>query len=337
MSNLEKHGERNTENQHPAEHASDAAGIQSRADNTQHAKLKQQQGLRSFKITGVNVDTGQKQESFSIVDGTTEHKDSRPARRDTATSAHADSINPQSRETPQTASTPEKSDKQTQATSWLSKSIGQDIPSLETASAELSRWIGNAAGEWESRSPSKEGQLAQLKPSESPPQGRNKDDEPSDVGWSIVDQHKEPPATNQILEHKNQHGYNCKYYVKTFIEGHEPVGEKEPRNCEIDANYLASKNYKKQDIHGVNELKEGDVVFLKTPYGSLQTSSAIHAAVVMRDKDGHLYLIQKPDPDSKIQKCNIRDFANHFSNYYTENGNHPFSIPGPYFEVYRHS
>jgi hypothetical protein len=99
--------------------------------------------------------------------------------------------------------------------------------------------------------------------------------------------------------------------------------------------YLAKHGYHKQEIHSIKDLHEGDVIMLKTPPNSDHIDPIMHVGIVMRNpKTGELYVIQKPDPVLKIQKCSMQNFADHFSKEYTKVGT-KLDIPGPYVEIYR--
>ena len=72
--------EKQVDQHHPGDKVPEGVQIKSTEDNRRHQQIERRQGLESFKITGVNVDTGKKQQSFSLLDGDKEYKDHRPLR-----------------------------------------------------------------------------------------------------------------------------------------------------------------------------------------------------------------------------------------------------------------
>ena len=85
---------------------------------------------------------------------------------------------------------------------------------------------------------------------------------PAGPGWTNVDMSK-PPHVNQVIEDMPINTYNCKFYLKTFIEGQKPDGVRNPVDCEIQNGYMEKHGYHKAENY--QDLKEGDVIMVKDP------------------------------------------------------------------------
>ena len=150
---------------------------------------------------------------------------------------------------------------------------------------------------------------------------------PSEVrnapGFVDVDLKKEPPSVNQLVEHLPVDSFNCKFYLKAFIEGHIP-NDKHPSNCMIEKGYMEKHGYHPETLKNYQDLKDGDIVMVHNPNG-VQVDPVEHVAIVKRDANGNIYLIQKTDDIHPVQKCSIQSFVNHFK----------VTIPSDAVEVYR--
>jgi hypothetical protein len=78
-------------------------------------------------------------------------------------------------------------------------------------------------------------------------------------------------------------------------------------------------------LNDSTELKEGDVVVVRAGANSTHIDGILHVAIVQKDENGNLYLVQKPDADHRVQKCSTDAFEKHFG----------MNIPNDNLVIYR--
>ena len=122
--------------------------------------------------------------------------------------------------------------------------------------------------------------------------------------WTVVDMKNDSFPPNQILQDTPVTSYNCKYYLKTYIEGRKP-DVKSSIDCELEPGYLQKHGLEKTNA-SAGDLRPGDVVVVKGREGHL--AGVEHVAIVTRDKQGNLVLMQKPDSMRRVQDCTLGQF-----------------------------
>ncbi len=124
-------------------------------------------------------------------------------------------------------------------------------------------------------------------------------------GCYAVDMHHDKPTkTNELLKDKATDSYNCKYYVKTFMDGKAPAGDN-GRHEELNSTDLTSRGYTK--VEGKGFMKPGDIV-LVLPNADVRTfSPVVHAAVVTEAGPGGqgVMLTQKPDGKNPVTRTDL--------------------------------
>ena len=125
------------------------------------------------------------------------------------------------------------------------------------------------------------------------------------AGWAPVDLKLETSPLHKLLENKPVDSYNCKYYVKGYIEGRLPPGD--GRREEMDPEYLKSKGYEPVKDH---RFQLGDIVMVRTLAGN---SAAKYAHVALVEKvapvtGNILSFIQKPDCEHPVSRCSKAAF-----------------------------
>lgn len=120
--------------------------------------------------------------------------------------------------------------------------------------------------------------------------------------------HDKPAKTNELLKDKAYDSYNCKYYVKTFMDGKAPVGDR-GRHEELSSQDLTSRGYEKTDGKGF--YKPGDIILVLPNTGVATFSPVVHAAVVTEAGPGGkgVMLTQKPDGEHPVTRTDFAAFC----------------------------
>lgn len=127
-------------------------------------------------------------------------------------------------------------------------------------------------------------------------------------GWFKVDLSKDTgpfAALNKLLAGKDAKDYNCKYYVKTFVEGKCP--DENGHHTEIDPTYLKQHGY---ELVRTPRYKEGDIVLLRN-LDKKNIALYAHAAIVEKCDSvagKPISLLQKPDDDHPVSRSTLDAF-----------------------------
>lgn len=131
----------------------------------------------------------------------------------------------------------------------------------------------------------------------------------SGPGCHIVDMlHDKPAKTNLLLKDKPIDSYNCKYYVKTYLDGKPPAGDR-GRHEELTSQDLTSRGYERTDGKGF--FKPGDIILVLPNTGVGTFSPVVHAAVVTEAQPGGkgVMLTQKPDGEHPVTRTDLAAFC----------------------------
>lgn len=128
-------------------------------------------------------------------------------------------------------------------------------------------------------------------------------------GIRRLDLSSEPPhEVNKLVKNLDPDSYNCKFYVKAFIDGKLPG---KGRQEELSDSDLTNRGYKLQASAAY--LKPGDIVLVLPEKGTATFSSVVHAAIVTRvDKGQPAVLVQKPDGVGHVSESTLDAMGRHY-------------------------
>lgn len=127
-------------------------------------------------------------------------------------------------------------------------------------------------------------------------------------GWHKVDLSKDSgpfAQLNKLLASKDPGSYNCKYFVKSFIEGRCP--DENGHHTEIDQAYLKQHGY---ELVKTPRYEEGDIVLLRN-LDKKHLALYAHAGIVEKTDavaGRPVSIIQKPDDDHPVSRCTLEAF-----------------------------
>lgn len=124
--------------------------------------------------------------------------------------------------------------------------------------------------------------------------------------------HDKPTKTNELLKDKANDSYNCKYYVKTFMDGKAPVGDR-GQHEELSSQDLTSRGYEKAEGKGF--YKPGDIILVLPNPGVSTLSPVVHAAVVTEVGPGGkgVMITQKPDGEHPVTRTDLAAFCQFYN------------------------